>query len=220
MYQMNYKLTQRLHNLVPHCYSLLLQVALEGKIINTLINYYDIDFANDVKWFTEHQFWDAFVDLYRRFDITKSACLYRLKNDVIAKHYPVEAVLLLIKRGYGDSQAIFTAAVEANNLPLVKAIHDGGFKTAKILPYDLPTDARLDYMERGLNLTHGDSLAQFLVSVGLLYEIPTCISYDPYDAFGGGPISSFDPSFDYIDDDHSTTFKDHIYAHEDFTSYY
>jgi hypothetical protein len=212
MQQDKYKTRQQLARIIPHCPSLVLYTALVNKINNE--NYqWNRSFSNDVKWFIKNNYYDLFMNLYHIYE-TKSGPNYLSHTpETIVSSYPAEIALMIMLRGYVKSEDLFTAAVGANNLQLVKAIHTGGFKTAKVLPFDLPSEARLDYMEKGLNMKHGDSMVEFLVSVGLLHEAPIAESFNPYDAFSYGPVSSFDSVYD------NTEFHSYVYENENLCNY-
>ncbi|QJX72099.1 hypothetical protein F-M6_0336 [Faustovirus] len=210
-----FKLKQRLSNLLPHCAVLLLHTAVINKINNQAYRYRDMTvFARDTQWFVDNDYCDLFINLYDAYCANEEArmpvVMYAFENlgintpTNIATKYTIKAALLLLTRGYVNSKELFVAAVDANNLPLVEAIYHGGFATTQISPYDLPTGARLDYMERGLNIAYGDSLIQFLLAHGLLTEVQLGVEiYDPYEVFSAGPV------YDNVD------FHEHIIEHED-----
>lgn len=202
--EVDYKLRQRLRNLLPHCNTILLTVALENKIKHLPVAHIAI-FIHDIKWCIKDKYYDLFMQLYHA---RENTYVIRHTPEDIVKNYPLEFVMMILSRGYVKSTDLFTAAVEAENLPVVKAIHHGGYKTAQITIFDLPSAARLDYMERGIGIdANSESMCQFLSAAGLLLEGAVGDSYDPYNTTGWG-AGSF--GYTYSNDD----FRDHVFENE------
>ncbi|AIB52016.1 hypothetical protein E24_00322 [Faustovirus] len=203
---MDYKLHQRLLRILNHCPSLLLAECYKLK---TNISMYNI--RHYLAWFVDNEFHDLCVELTTHTHSHTPAPIRNTERNLIC-WMPTVVCIKLIKSNIMDSKKTFSCAVEENKLELVKAIHKGGLPTGKIIDLDIPSAARLDYMERGLNIRTEENkfgkLMDYLVANNLIYRSDYNNSYDPYNTFGYNTSSHYDTQYD------NSIFMDYVLEHE------
>ncbi|SME64981.1 Hypothetical protein FSTVST1_288 [Faustovirus ST1] len=203
---MDYKLHQRLLRILNHCPSLLLAECYKLK---TNISMYNI--RHYLTWFVDNEFHDLCVELTTHTHSRTPAPIRNTERNLV-NWMPTVVCIKLIKSNIMNSKKAFSCAVEENKLELVKAIHKSGLPTGKIIDLDIPSAARLDYMERGLNLHTEENkfgkMMEYLVANNLIYQSDHSDSYDPYNTFGYNTSSHYDTQYD------NSIFMDYVLEHE------